>query len=179
MIDKTTAKKIKKLYSEGWNDAEIIRRGNVNGKQVADWRKENGNLKPNKKQTIQACEALYAKGMVDGDIGRAVGIEEGAVFQWRKRNTLPPNGEPGGARRRRESLDMLWADIEEYYFAGLSDDEIAKKMHIIPYIVARWRKIMCLPEVWDVKKVIQKDAESLFCDREFLEEICRKPIKPC
>jgi hypothetical protein len=114
---------------------------------------------------------LYQNGFMDGEIARIFDVSNRAVLEWRERRGLKPHHMDD----MEASLSLLYPKIEVLYFEGLNDQEISKRLKIHPIIVAEWRIIQGLPEMWNEPEY-PKDEESLYCDGKFLEIIIQKPL---
>jgi uncharacterized protein YjcR len=171
--------RFKKLYENGYNDRQIAEKMGFTIDSISNHRRKLGLPSHRKYCDYSKCMELYQRGYNDVQIACELGLAKNTVGIWRKRNGLPTQNaiQISGIERVIEELEYI---IAKLYFEGYSDYKIGQILNIPVSAVNRWRVQNKLP----VASITSQDkiaplgeANSLYCDTEFLEKFLNKKLK--
>ena len=131
-IEKNSKKRMQ-LYKEGYLDVEIAEALDETVSTVSQWRQSRG-LERNKLIKDEVAIKMYKQGATDREIAEEFGVSPSTIWDWRRKNNLEPNNEPP-----EEVPEETKAEIEDWYFKGFNDKEIAEKLDISVAVVFLYR----------------------------------------
>lgn len=131
-------RKMRELYDQGMNDAEIAEALGMSVKTTAKYRRQCGLLPHMQERQckINAARALklWKQGKSDKEIGVALGVSKGCVWHWRHRAGLP------SVEIKQKPREISWEETGKRLLEqGATDREIAETVGKAVSTITCWR----------------------------------------